>query len=192
MSDKDLDGTREGEINDVEVAVDAEAEVCLNQDEVQNDTQDELQTKIEAKTKEVEELNNRLLRLQADFDNFRRRTRQEKEELSQIVSNGVINQLLPILDNFERALAAGATQDSGQLLTGVDMVFRQLMQILEGFGLKSIEAVGATLDPAQHEAVMRVEDPDQPDGLIVQELQKGYMAHNKVLRASMVKVISNS
>lgn len=143
------------------------------------------------KNRELDELHNRLLRLQADFDNFRRRSRQEKEELSQVVAYGVLKELLPVLDNFERALAAPG-QDAAQIRTGVELVYRQLGGSMERLGVKPIAAVGAQFDPAFHEAVMRVEDAGQADGLIVEELQKGYEMGGKVLRPSMVKVVSNS
>jgi molecular chaperone GrpE len=163
------------------------AEVCLNQSEVAT-----LMLSLDEKNQQLEEVGTRLLRLQADFDNFRRRTRQEKEEMSQVVANAIITPLLPVLDNFDRALAAGPNQDVSQLLAGVELVYRQFTQILEGLGVKPIIAVGAQFDPAQHEAVMRVEDAGQPDGLVVAELQKGYVSHTKILRPSMVKVVSNS
>jgi Molecular chaperone GrpE (heat shock protein) len=155
---------------------------------------DELQklaAALTVKTREFDELSSRLLRLQADFDNFRRRARQEKEELSQVVAGGVFRELFPVLDNFERALAATG-QDADQIRAGVEMVYRQFGGILEKLGVKPIAAVGTTFDPARHEAVMRVEDAGQPDGLIVEELQKGYEAGGKVLRPSMVKVVGNS
>jgi molecular chaperone GrpE len=152
---------------------------------------DRLASALDEKTREAEDCQQRLLRLQADFDNFRRRTRQEKEELSQVIAHGVFKELLPVLDNFERAMAA-SVQDAGQLRTGVDLVFRQLTGILEKFGVQTITAAGCQFDPACHEAVMRVEDTGQPDGLVVAELQKGYTAGGKVLRPSMVKVVSNS
>jgi molecular chaperone GrpE len=163
------------------------------QDEAVTDGAEEVTSENEKENngQELEELNNRLLRLQADFDNFRRRTRQEKQELSQIVANDVVIKLLPVLDNFERALSAQAN-DAAQLQAGMEMVYRQFAQILEGIGVKAITAVGTQFDPNQHDAVMRVEDDGQPDGLVVEELQKGYMANNKVLRPSMVKVVSNS
>ena len=88
-------------------------------------------------------------------------------------------------------MAAGDSQDARQLLSGMELVYRQLMQILEGFGVTAVSAVGAQFDPNQHEAVMRVEDSCQPDGLVVEELQKGYMACGKLLRPCMVKVVSN-
>ena len=147
---------------------------------------------LEEKDNQIDEINNRLLRLQADFDNYRRRAVKEKEELSQIVGNGVITKLLPVLDNFDRALATAPGQDGSQLLTGVEMVYRQLTQILEGMGVKKIPAVDCQFDPALHEAIMRVEDGGKPDGLIVEELQKGYINQDKVLRPSMVKVVNNN
>ena len=147
---------------------------------------------LEEKNSQLEELNNRLLRLQADFDNFRRRSRQEKEEMSQVVASGIVTKLLPVLDNFERALSTAPGQDSGQLLTGVELVYRNFTQILEGLGVQSITAVGSQFDPALHEAIMRVEDSSQPDGLVVEELQKGYTNQGKVLRPCMVKVVNNS
>ncbi len=161
-------------------------QVCFDGAEIK-----EMMESLDDKNREMEELSNRLLRLQADFDNFRRRSRQEKEELSQVVAYGVLKELLPVLDNFERALAA-PVQDDAQFRTGVEMVYRQLCGIMERLGVKPIAAVGAQFDPAFHEAVMRVEDACQADGLIVEELQKGYEMGGKVLRPSMVKVVSNS
>jgi molecular chaperone GrpE len=164
---------------------DSGGEVCFDGDEMK-----EMMEALDVKNRELEELNNRLLRLQADFDNFRRRSRQEKEELSQVVAYGVLKEFLPVLDNFERALAA-STQDA-QLHAGVEMIYRQLSGIMERLGVTPIAAVGGQFDPARHEAVMRVQDADQADGLIVEELQKGYEMGGRILRPSMVKVVSNS
>jgi molecular chaperone GrpE len=163
------------------------AEICFDKAEIAA-----MMLALDEKNSQLDEVGNQLLRLQADFDNFRRRTRQEKEELSQVVTSGIVTQLLPVLDNFERALTTAPGQDAGQLLAGLELVSRQFTQILERFGIKPIVALGAQFDPALHEAVMRVEDAGQPDGLVVGELQKGYSAHSKVLRPSMVKVINNS
>ena len=160
-----------------------EETICFNREDMSGIMND-----LEGKNRQVEELNNRLLRLQADFDNFRRRSRQEREELSQTVACGVIKELLPVVDNFERALAAGPEQEAAQLLTGVEMVYRQLLNCLEKFGLAPIEAVGCQFDPAVHEAVMRVEDSGQLEGTVLEELQKGYSVQSRVIRPSMVKV----
>ncbi|HMM20187.1 MAG TPA: nucleotide exchange factor GrpE [Selenomonadales bacterium] len=162
-------------------------EICFTREEIQT-----MMTDLDEKNRQAEELNGRLLRLQADFDNFRRRSRQEKEELSQVVAGNVILEILPVLDNFQRALAAAPAEEGTQLMAGMELVFRQLVTALEKFGLEPIEAVNSQFDPAWHEAVMRVEDPCQPDGLIVEELQKGYKVQGKVIRPSMVKVVGNS
>lgn len=158
-------------------------EVCFDYQEV-----DKMMSVIEEKNRLLEENGERYKRLQADFENFRRRTRQEKEDLSRVVAQNIIADFLPVLDNFERALANAATQDAQAILSGVDMIFRQFSQALEKNGLSAIEAVGAPFDPQRHEAVMRIEDDSKEDGTVVEELQKGYIVHGKVIRPSMVKV----
>ena len=183
MSEKEMQQTA-----DSDVAVEAtEQDICFTREEIQT-----MMADLDEKNRQTEELNGRLLRLQADFDNFRRRSRLEKEELSQVVASNVIKEILPVLDNFQRALATAQSEENTQLMTGVELVYRQLITTLEKFGLEPINAVNSQFDPAWHEAVMRVEDPSQPDGLIVEELQKGYKVQGKVVRPSMVKVVSNS
>lgn len=134
------------------------------------------------------ELNDRILRLQADFDNFRRRTRQERDELSAMVTQNLIRDLLPVIDNFERALVSKPAEDPSGFATGVEMIFRQFSALLDKRGVSAIATVGELFDPARHEAVLRVEDADKPEGTIVEELQKGYQAGGKVIRPAMVKV----
>ncbi|RJX38257.1 nucleotide exchange factor GrpE [Paenibacillus pinisoli] len=139
--------------------------------------------------KQAEEAQQRYLRAQADFDNFRRRTMKEKEELAQYASMKLIEQLLPVVDNFERAIAAsGANNDYESLAKGVDMIFRQLSQTLDAEGLKPINAVGEPFNPEFHQAIMQVESDEYEEGVVVEEVQKGYMLKEKVLRPSMVKV----
>lgn len=161
-------------------------EVSFQQEDVER-----LLASIAEKNRLQEETMERLKRLQADFDNFRRRTRQEKEDLAKVVTEGIVLQLLPVLDNFERALTT-ATEDAAALRAGVEMIYRQFIQALEKMGVQPIEAAGAVFDPQYHEAIMRVEDPDRPDNTVVEVLQKGYMVHGKVIRPSMVKVVNNS
>ncbi|HUC93217.1 MAG TPA: nucleotide exchange factor GrpE [Paenibacillus sp.] len=137
----------------------------------------------------LEEQQQRLLRAQADFDNFRKRTIKEKEELGQYASMKLVGQLLPIVDNFERAI--GASKESGDfesLSKGVDMIFRQLSQLLEQEGLKPMETVGRPFNPEFHQAVMTVESDEFEEGIVVEELQKGYVLKDRVLRPAMVKV----
>lgn len=151
----------------------------------------ELTAAIEEKDRLLADWNDRYMRLQADFDNFRRRTRQEKEELSAVVTEDLVFRLLPVIDNFDRALTTGQSQDAAGILSGIEMIYRQLQAVLEKLEVKPIESVGTQFDPKLHEAVMRVEDEAQPDGMIVQELQKGYMVKEKVIRPSMVKVVGH-
>lgn len=132
----------------------------------------------------------RLKRLQADFENFRRRTRQEKEELSAVVIQDFMKDLLPLIDNFERAMAAEAT-DAATFQQGVDMIFKQLTEVLKNKGLEYIDTTDAKFDPNFHQAVMRVENPDLEDDTIAMELQKGYMVKGKCIRPSMVQVVAN-
>ncbi len=130
------------------------------------------------------------LRSQADFDNFRRRSRQEKEEFAKYASQKLIEALLPIVDNFERAMAATHQQQEFEaLVKGVSMIHRQLEQLLEKEGLKPIEAIGQPFNPEFHQAVMQVASEDGiASGVIVEQLQKGYILKDKVIRPSMVKV----
>ncbi len=157
------------------------------QEEAPAEADDGLREKYEA---ELAEKENRYLRLQADFENFRRRTRQEKEELAAVVTQNLLKDLLPFLDNFERALAAEAA-DADSLKTGVEMVYKQLVETLKKEGLSYIETEGKAFDPNFHQAVMRVQDETKEDGAIVAELQKGYMVKDRVIRPSMVQVVGN-
>jgi molecular chaperone GrpE len=139
--------------------------------------------------REAEETYQRLLRLQADYDNFRRRTRLEKEEIVKYASLSLVEKLLPVLDNFERALAAAQhAADLESFAKGVDMIHRQLADVLAQEGLEPIKAVGEPFNPEVHQAVMQVESEEYDDNVVVEELQKGYKLKEKVIRPSMVKV----
>ncbi len=152
---------------------------------------DSLVRTIEEKDLALKEMTKQYQRLQADFENFRRRTRQEKEELSTLVAENIVLELLPVVDNFERALTSVA-DDASSVRSGVELIFRQMKSALEKLGVSAIEATGKAFDPNQHQAVMRVEDADQEDGMIVEELQKGYKVKTRVIRPSMVKVVNNN
>ena len=134
---------------------------------------------------ENEQLLTRLQRLQADFDNYRKRLANEKKEwFTQAVSD-IVRELLPVLDNLERAKGAAGTVDS--LTEGVDLVYKQLLSVLEKQGLLAIEPCGTEFDPNCHHAIMQVEC-DQEANTVVEELQKGYLMKDRVIRPSMVKV----
>ncbi|MNI16423.1 heat shock protein GrpE [compost metagenome] len=139
--------------------------------------------------KQADENLQRYLRVQADFDNFRRRARLEKEDFAKYASLKVIEQLLPVMDNFERALSSSKeTKDFDALAKGLDMTYRQLDNVLEQEGLKAIEAVGQPFNPEYHQAIMQVESEEHVEGIILEELQKGYLLKDKVIRPAMVKV----
>lgn len=179
----DETSAEQAEINDVQEEPDAETPMSA---EMQIAS---LKAELEAKENLNKEYSDRVLRLQADFDNFRRRTRQEKEELSAIVVQNLIGELLPVIDNLERALSADAA-DGAALKTGIDMVYKQLMTTLNQNGVEMIEALGGKFDPNFHQAVIREASSEEED-TILEELQRGYSVRGKVIRPSMVKVAGN-
>lgn len=134
---------------------------------------------------ENERLLNSLARLQADFDNYRKRLANEKKEWHSQAVCELMRELLPVIDNLERAMQAEGPPEA--LLEGVALVYRQLMDVLGRQGLEVIEACGNEFNPYYHHAVMQVES-DQPENTVVEELQKGYKVKERVLRPSMVKV----
>ena len=138
----------------------------------------------------IAEQEDRIKRLQADFDNFRRRTRQEKEELSAVVAQGILKDMLPLLDNFERALAAEKT-DGEAFQQGVEMIYKQLHEVLLKNCLEVIDTKDKKFDPNFHQAVMRVQNDDLADDMIAAEMQKGYTVKGHVIRPSMVQVVAN-
>ena len=131
-----------------------------------------------------------MLRLRADFDNFRRRSAKEREELAAVVTQGILTDMLPLLDNFERALSAEGS-DLDSFRAGVSMIYKQMQEALAKNGLEVIDTKDKKFDPNFHQAVMRVQDPEKEDDTIEQELQKGYMVKGRVIRPSMVQVVSN-
>ena len=155
------------------------------------DAGEDLQKKVETLAAALQEKDNRLKRLQADFENFRRRTSKEREEIGNVVTQELLKSLLPIVDNFDRAMAT-EQQDGAAFQKGVEMIYTQLGETLKNVGLEPIETEGQKFDPNFHQAVMRVENPDLDDDTIAQELQKGYIVKGKVIRPSMVQVVSNS
>ena len=182
----------ENTAEDTEVKVDTEAEVKAEA-EAQTEGAEEKadnNSEVEALKAKAAETEDKLLRLRADFENFRRRTRQEKEELGNSVEAEFVKNLLPLIDNFDRAMAADTT-DVETFKKGMIMIQKQLMDALKNKGLEPIEAKDAKFDPNFHQAVMRVENPDLEDDTIAMEMQKGYMVKGKVIRPAMVQVVSN-
>ncbi|HUS89559.1 MAG TPA: nucleotide exchange factor GrpE [Desulfosporosinus sp.] len=143
---------------------------------------------VKAKAK-AEDHYGQLQRLQADFDNYRKRTQKEKTELIKYASERLVGELLPVLDNFDRAVsAAKVNPDFTSFSQGVEMILRQMQTALSKEGLRAMDAVGQPFDPNLHEAVLRVASEEHPENTVVEELQKGYYLKEKVLRPCMVKV----
>ncbi|MFB5662117.1 nucleotide exchange factor GrpE [Alteribacillus sp. HJP-4] len=138
---------------------------------------------------ELEEWKNKALRTQADLENVRRRSREEKEKAAKYRSQELVEALLPVLDNFERAISAEPEGDeAASLHQGVQMVYSQLKAAVEKEGLEAVKTEGELFDPHLHQAVMQVEEEGFESNQIVEELQKGYLLKDKVIRPAMVKV----
>ncbi len=152
-----------------------------------------LKKQVEEKTQEAQENYNKFLRMQAEFDNYKKRTAREKEELYITSLEKVMKELLPIVDNMERALAS--FRNSGlesSYADGVDMIQKQLFSVLEKNGLKEIEAEGQEFDPNIHHAVMQVEGSEDEENKVKTVLQKGYYLGSRVIRPAMVQVVVNN
>jgi molecular chaperone GrpE len=162
------------------------------QTEEQKEENDELtaaKERIAELEEKLQELENRYLRLHADFDNFRRRTRLDFEAAEKYRAQSLVTDILPALDNFERALKVEAEDDKTKsILQGMEMVYRSLIDALKKEGVEVIEAVGKPFDPHLHQAVMQVEDSNYEPNTVVEEFQKGYKLKDRVIRPSMVKV----
>ena len=145
--------------------------------------------KKDKKDEQIEDLNDRLKRQMAEFDNFRKRTEKEKSQMYDMGAKTIVEKILPVIDNFERGLAA-VPEDNKEdaFVVGMDKIYRQMLTVLEEAGVKPIEAVGAEFDPNFHNAVMHVEDETLGENVVAEELQKGYMYRDTVVRHSMVKV----
>lgn len=147
--------------------------------------------KADAAKEKIAELEDRVKRQLAEFENFRNRTEKEKQTMFEIGAKSVIEKILPVIDNFERGLATvPEDQQSDAFVEGMSKIYRQMMTELENIGVKPIEAVGCEFDPNLHNAVMQVENEELESGTVAQELQKGYTYRDTVVRHSMVSVVS--
>lgn len=146
--------------------------------------------KKDKKDEQIEELNDRLKRQMAEFDNFRKRSEKEKSQMFDMGAKTIVEKILPVIDNFERGLAAVPDDKKDDpFITGMDKVYKQMLTELDAAGVKPIECVGQEFDPDFHNAVMQVENDELESGTVAQELQKGYMYKDSVVRHSMVSVV---
>ena len=145
--------------------------------------------KEEAMKTKIDELEDRVKRQMAEFENFRKRTDKEKAAMFETGAKSVIEKILPVVDNFERGLAAVPEEEKGSaFVEGMNKVYKQLLTELDNMGVKPIEAVGQEFDPNFHNAVMHIEDENLGENVVAEEFQKGYTYHDTVVRHSMVKV----
>lgn len=147
--------------------------------------------KKDKKDEQIEELNDKVKRQMAEFENFRKRTEKEKTQMYDMGARSIIEKILPVIDNFERGFTMVQEEDrEDPFVVGMDKVYKQMLTELESIGVKPIEAVGAEFDPDFHNAVMQVESEEYESGVVAQEMLKGYTYKDTVVRHSMVAVVS--
>lgn len=194
----DEENTSEAENTEKEVAAENTAKAETSDDEADDaDPADKDEKKSlfkkkkkDKKDEQIEELNDRLKRQMAEFENFRKRTEKEKTQMFDMGAKTIIEKILPVVDNFERGLAAvSEDQKDDPFITGMDKIYKQMMTELDAVGVKAIDCIGQEFDPDFHNAVMQVENDELESGTIAQELQKGYMYKDTVVRHSMVSVV---
>ena len=178
------------------VQEDVQAETAteeVEQTEVQEEVELTIEEQYEAKLAELQaklaDEENRHLRLRADFDNMRRRNQLDREAAEKYRAQSLLSDLLPVLDNFERALQVETTsEETASIIKGIEMVYRSLIEATEKEGLQVIKAEGEQFDPTIHQAVMQEQDSEKETGIVLRELQKGYILKDRVLRPTMVSV----
>ncbi len=148
-----------------------------------------LRQALEEKSREAEANHDRALRAAAELENFKKRAQREREEYIRFANESLLREILPVLDNFDRALEAARARSEAQgVVAGVELIQRELVKVLEKFGVTPYNALGQPFDPERHEAVQRVVRPGAPDMTVVEETQRGYLLNGRVLRPAMVVV----
>ena len=185
--------------SDDDASTDAESKADEKADDKSDDKADDKsdekkglfkKKKKDKKDEQIEELNDRLKRQMAEFENFRKRSEKEKSQMFDMGAKTIVEKILPVIDNFERGLAAVPDDKKDDpFITGMDKVYKQMLTELDAAGVKPIECVGQEFDPDFHNAVMQVENDELESGTVAQELQKGYMYKDSVVRHSMVSVV---
>ena len=185
------DNASDDATDETQEAVDDKADnKDLEDKEEKSDKKLKKKEKKDKKDEKIEELEDRVKRQMAEFENFRRRTEAEKSAMFGMGVKSVIEKILPVIDNFERGIQAIPAEDKDSpVAQGMNMIYKQLTTELENLGVKPIEAVGVEFDANYHNAVMQVESDEYESGIIAQELQKGYMYRDSVVRHSMVAVV---
>ena len=179
----------EAEMETSEEATEATEEVVEETAEPEENSKEAEAPKKDKKDEQIADLTDKLTRQMAEFDNFRKRTEKEKSAMYEIGAKDVIEKILPVVDNFERGFQGVSEEEKDHpFMQGMDKVYKQMMTVLEGLGVKPIEAVGQEFNPDFHNAVMHVEDEDAGENVVVEEFLKGYTYRDSVVRYSMVIV----
>ena len=182
MSNEELKKQQEA----AEEAIEEAEEEAKEKAETEAEDKAEKEAETEGEAVEDEALNTKYLRLMADFQNYKRKTEKEKNDIYAFANEKIVSELLNVIDNFERALDAGNDGDS--FVEGMNLIFKQLQGVLEKAGVVEIEALGKDFDPNFHHAVLTEDSTEYESGKVTAVLQKGYLLNNKVIRPSMVKV----
>jgi molecular chaperone GrpE len=174
-----------------EIEEDTETDKAENKDAKGSKSFFKKKEKKDSKDQKIDELNDRLIRTMAEFDNFRKRSEKEKAQMFEIGARDIIEKVLPVIDNFERGLGTISEEEKESAFAqGIEKIYKQLVTTLTDAGLKPIEAVGKEFDPNFHNAVMHAEDPELGENVVSEEFQKGYTYREIVVRHSMVKVVN--
>lgn len=190
----EIEGADEESTQAAEEARDTDVNEAKSEDDASADADEKKglfkKKKKDKKDEQIEELNDRLKRQMAEFENFRKRSEKEKSQMFDMGAKTIVEKILPVIDNFERGLAAVPDDKKDDpFITGMDKVYKQMLTELDAAGVKPIECVGQEFDPDFHNAVMQVENDELESGTVAQELQKGYMYKDSVVRHSMVSVV---
>lgn len=190
----EIEGADEENAQTAEETKDTDVNEAKSEDEASADADEKKglfkKKKKDKKDEQIEELNDRLKRQMAEFENFRKRSEKEKSQMFDMGAKTIVEKILPVIDNFERGLAAVPDDKKDDpFITGMDKVYKQMLTELDAAGVKPIECVGQEFDPDFHNAVMQVENDELESGTVAQELQKGYMYKDSVVRHSMVSVV---
>ena len=174
-TDINTEEVKEAEVEDATEAAEAKEKKC----------------KKDKKDEQIAELNDKMMRTMAEFDNFRKRSEREKSQMFEVGAKSIVEKILPVIDNFERGLSSVPETEKGSaFVQGMEQIYKQFMTSLESVGVKPIDAVGKEFDPNFHNAVMHAEDENFGENIVSEELQKGYMYKESVVRHSMVKVVN--
>ena len=169
--------------------LEAASEDRLTDDQGKAGSDEELKQALAARIEEAKALQDKYLRLAAEFENFKRLAQRDQREYYRFANESLLKELLPIVDNLERAIKSSKERmGSGGLIQGVELVLKQFLETLAKFGVRPLKSVGETFDPSRHQAVAHVESQDASGKIVVEEYEKGYLLHDRILRPAMVTV----